>query len=144
MEALLHEAVFASTTGGDAQPDSAESAGGSTSYDAARRAFATAVLVALPSLVGRARVEVELLRCCQQFVEGCGENAQEEAKERVSWIAKEYIRLHGAVRDRVAWEALVPGLCTGQAGEKKGEDEVVKPEELGFKKTEDDEHMKED
>ncbi|KAL1659369.1 rho GTPase activating protein 22 [Schizophyllum commune] len=131
MEALLHEAVFASTTGGDAQPDSAESAGGSTSYDAARRAFATAVLVALPSLVGRARVEVELLRCCQQFVEGCEENAQEEAKERVSWIAKEYIRLHGAVRDRAAWEALVPGLCEGQAGEKKGEEEQGEGERPG-------------
>lgn len=117
MEALLHEAVFASTTGEDDQSESAEAAEDTTSYDPRRRAFATAVLLALPPLVGHGRVETELLRVCEQYVDGSEDDAREEANERVSWLAKEYLRLHGVLQDRSAWDKLAPGLWDGEEDE---------------------------
>ncbi|KAF7331838.1 Rho GTPase activating protein 22 [Mycena kentingensis (nom. inval.)] len=100
MEALLHEAVFATVF----LPD-----GLSQAMVAQReeewRDFSLAILLSLPLLSGRAQAETELVRCAGYFVSGAQPEEAEAARKRVGWIAEQYLRLHGAPVDRLAWDS---------------------------------------
>ncbi|KAJ7511353.1 rho GTPase activating protein 22 [Mycena galericulata] len=99
VEALVHELVFA--TAFLQTPCEAEEA---ARREEEWRDYALAVLLCLPLLVGRARVEAELVRCAGYLVSGAAPEESDQVRARVGWIAGEYLRLHGAPADPVAWE----------------------------------------
>ncbi|KAJ7058275.1 rho GTPase activating protein 22 [Mycena amicta] len=103
MEALIHELVFATVF----MPD-----GLSRELVLEReeewRKFSLAVLLCVPLLSGRARAETELVRCAGYLVSGAQPADAETARARVSWLASQYLRLHGAPVDQPAWDA----FCT--------------------------------
>lgn len=126
-EALVHEAVFATTfvkgsassgeddqmrsdaegaspadEEGTSQPSDAPA--GSSRYVAAWRDFAASVLFSLPFAVGRDKFETEFLRCCSYLVSGAEDAVKGEETERVRWLAGQYLGYHGAPVDRDAWE----------------------------------------
>ncbi|THH20488.1 hypothetical protein EW146_g880 [Bondarzewia mesenterica] len=96
LEALVHEAVFATTFRNDG-----------VSLDVRRgewQDFASSVLFALPSLVGATKLEAEFLRCCTYLVSGAEDAIQETERSRVQWLADEYLRYYGSPGDAAAWE----------------------------------------
>ncbi|KAG1740823.1 uncharacterized protein EDB91DRAFT_1053018 [Suillus paluster] len=101
-EALIHEAVFATTF---LQPEDEEQ---STFTDEPRRPewkdFCSAVLLCLPILVGRETFENEFTRLCDNLVSGAEEKTQNFERSCVSWMAGEYLRYHGAPADEPAWD----------------------------------------
>lgn len=126
-EALVHEAVFATTfvksstspaendqkhsdadeatlahQEGASHPDSAPE--GSSRYAAAWRDFAANVLFSLPFAVGRSKFETEFLRCCSYLISGAEEDVKEEETGRARWLAGQYLGYHGAPIDGDAWE----------------------------------------
>ena len=126
-EALVHEAVFATTfvkstaspPEADQKPSDVEGAlpadqvgtsrpndtpAGSSRYAASWRDFAASVLFSLPFAVGRDKFETEFLRCCSYLVSGVEDAVKEEESERVRWLAGQYLGYHGAPVDRDAWE----------------------------------------
>ncbi|KAL0955530.1 hypothetical protein HGRIS_001768 [Hohenbuehelia grisea] len=98
-EALIHETAFA-TTFADAEPRTAEESEGQTGW----RDFAVTVLLWLPSLAGQSKFEAEFTRCCDFFVTGAQDDDRPQARQRVCWLADEYLRCHGAPGDESAWE----------------------------------------
>ncbi|GLB37976.1 putative GTPase-activator protein for Rho-like GTPases [Lyophyllum shimeji] len=123
-EALVHEAVFATTFLVAGHED--VQAEGENVVDASkeqqRRAedwknFASAILLCLPSIVGQGRFEVEFLRCCAYLVSGAPAGDEEKVRERVGWLAAEYLKCHGVPADLVAWEEwrkeTVPDIAAG-------------------------------
>ncbi|KAH9927766.1 uncharacterized protein B0H18DRAFT_1118293 [Fomitopsis serialis] len=127
-EALVHEAVFATTfvrdpnsapDGGPAEATPADEAqlardqeisqgGGapesSSRYDLAWRDFASNILFSLPFAAGRSKFETELMRCCAYLLSGVEDVMKEEEASRVRWLAGQYLAYHGAPVDRNAWE----------------------------------------
>ncbi|KAJ7085330.1 rho GTPase activating protein 22 [Mycena crocata] len=98
-EALVHELVFATVFLRDpCEPEEL------AQLEEEWRDYALAVLLCLPVLVGRARVETEFIRCAGYLVSGALEEESERVRQRVGWIATEYLRLHGAPADADAWE----------------------------------------
>ncbi|KAJ7591782.1 rho GTPase activating protein 22 [Mycena floridula] len=99
-EALVHEAVFATTF----EKERSEQ----------WKDFASAVLLCLPSLVTPNRFEPEFLRCCSYLVSGAQDEVREEERERVAWLAGEYLRYQGSPVDLPAWETwrdeTIPGV----------------------------------
>lgn len=99
VDALLHELVFATVfLPAGAPPDKA------THREEQWRDYALAVLLCLPLLVGRPRVETEFVRCAGYLVSGAQEEELEAQRARVAWLAGEYIRLHGEPVDSSSWE----------------------------------------
>lgn len=102
-EALVHEAVFA-TTFLKSLTDKAER----DKQYAQWRDFASAVLLCLPSMVGFAKFENEFTRYCAYLVSGnaadTGTDAKKEERARVMWLAGEYIRCHGGPTEAEEWE----------------------------------------
>jgi GTPase-activating protein BEM2 len=101
LEALTHEAVFRTTF----TPEKGEE----------WKRFAGAILLGLPGVVGREVFEAELVRCCAYFVQGAGQGKRDEpveegtaenfdARERVAWLATEYLNLHGSPVDQATWD----------------------------------------
>ncbi|KAI8978267.1 hypothetical protein BD414DRAFT_421946 [Trametes punicea] len=121
-EALIHEAVFATTfvtatpvqaetkSASDADTEDAvdegrEPASDRSRYKPAWREFAAAVLLSLPSLIGKSSFEAELLRCCSNLVSGADDSARAEEVRRVEWLAAQYLDYHGSPANRETWEA---------------------------------------
>ena len=111
-EALVHEAVFGTAFGLGAKKaaeDEDESAGGGDGvtqqfHMEEWRSFASSIVLCLPSIVGRLKFEAELLRCCSYLVTGAEDDAREAERERVGWLAGEYLRYHGFPADPGAWD----------------------------------------
>ncbi|KAI0352013.1 hypothetical protein OH77DRAFT_829733 [Trametes cingulata] len=109
-EALVHEAVFATTFVAPAEPASEAGEGQDAPPSASRykpewREFAAAVLLSLPSLLGKAAFETEFLRCCSNLVNGAGEDVKAEEVARVEWLAAQYLDYHGSPDNKEAWES---------------------------------------
>ncbi|KAJ7631847.1 rho GTPase activating protein 22 [Mycena polygramma] len=98
-EALIHELVFA-TVFLRAGVDQEEAAQREEQW----RDYARAVLLCLPLLVGRARVETEFVRFAGYLVAGAAPEEIESQRARAAWMAREYLGLHGAPVDARAWE----------------------------------------
>lgn len=106
LEALVHEAVFATTfpppqeslSNDDVQPSPTQSAS-----PAAWQDFALSVLFALPLVLGAEKFEFEFVRCCTFLVSGANADTKERNRARVTWLAREYLRYHGKPVDEVAW-----------------------------------------
>ncbi|KAJ7077530.1 rho GTPase activating protein 22 [Mycena belliarum] len=99
VEALVHELVFATVfLHADCAPDE------EARREEAWRDYALAVLLCLPMLAGRARVETEFIRCAGYLISGAVPEESESTRKRVAWMAGEYLRLHGAPADADAWE----------------------------------------
>lgn len=104
-EALVHEAVFATTF--LIPEDSGEVPEGhkrETRHRGEWRDFSCSVLLCLPSLIGQSKFETEFLRCCEYLVSGSQDAEQDDERSRVAWLADEYLRYHGAPADLKAWE----------------------------------------
>lgn len=106
-EALVHEAVFGTTFGLGAK-NAAEDEGESAVAEEFRmeewRSFASSIVLCLPSVAGRLKFEPELLRCCSYLVTGAEEDVRQAERERVGWLAGEYLRYHGSPVDPEAWD----------------------------------------
>ena len=106
LEALVHEVVFATTfsvlqetpSNDDVQPSSTQSASLAAWQD-----FALSILFALPLVLGAEKFEFEFVRCCTYLVSGAGADTKEANRERVTWLAGEYLRYHGKPVDEAAW-----------------------------------------
>lgn len=122
IEALVHEAVFATTFF-----DSTSMTNGDEEQKGCRddeekqklnwREFASSVLLSVPFIVtgGRQVFEIEFVRCCSFLVSGAVDDIREEAKLRVAWLANTYLRFHGRAADPEEWHELerevIPGLA---------------------------------
>ena len=106
LEALVHEAVFATTfslpqetpSNDGVQPSSTQSASLAAWQD-----FALSILFALPLVLGAEKFEFEFVRCCTYLVSGADTDTKEGNRGRVTWLAGEYLRYHGKPVDEVAW-----------------------------------------
>ncbi|KAI0319572.1 hypothetical protein OF83DRAFT_1170122 [Amylostereum chailletii] len=98
LEALVHEAVFA-TTFSDALPRESASTDKSGWED-----FALSVLFGLPTAVGRSKFETEFIRFASFLVSGAADEHKEQDRARVHWLATEYLRFYGTPADAFAWE----------------------------------------
>ncbi|KAJ7464127.1 rho GTPase activating protein 22 [Mycena latifolia] len=101
LEALVHELVFATVF---LQEQDMLPADEAARREEEWRSYALAVLLCLPLLVGRARVETEFIRCAGYLVSGAVPEEADRTRQRVAWMAGEYLRLHGAPADADAWE----------------------------------------
>ncbi|KAF6752251.1 rho GTPase activating protein 22 [Ephemerocybe angulata] len=101
-EALTHEAAFGTTF---------------EEADDEWKEFASSVLFALPGIAGRGSFEQEFLRCCSYLVSGAEDEFVEKEKDRVTWLANEYLRQHGMPVDSAAWvewkEDTIPDVDLG-------------------------------
>ena len=102
-EALVHEAVFATTF--TAPRD--ELSTNSSRYKPEWREFATAILLCVPILVGKGAFETVLLRYCSNLVSGAADDAQSEELQRVRWLAAQYLDYHGVPENQEGWDAWV-------------------------------------
>ena len=110
-EALVHEAVFATTfvvsIAGDSEKDKP---------DNRKRwhEFASSVLFSIPSIVGRQAFELEFTRCCSYLVSGAEDEIKDVQKSSVTWLANEYLTYHGRPVDVTAWDQwkqeTIPGV----------------------------------
>ncbi|KZT03884.1 uncharacterized protein LAESUDRAFT_728564 [Laetiporus sulphureus 93-53] len=119
LEALVHEAVFA-TTFPDAitsKPESVDGQGSRVSDSELREnslglsesqaswcEFAATVVFSSPVLVGRGDFETEFMRCCSNFVNGAEEKSKDDSRARVRWLAAQYLTYYGTPFNRDAWE----------------------------------------
>ncbi|KAF4598923.1 rho GTPase-activating protein [Pleurotus pulmonarius] len=97
-EALVHETVFAATFFIEA------SDGQQTNPQERWKDFATSVLLWIPDLVNRSKFETEFTRCCGYLINGASDEKRESERERVLWLAQEYLRCHGEPFDSPSWE----------------------------------------
>ncbi|KAI0074864.1 hypothetical protein K474DRAFT_1499666 [Panus rudis PR-1116 ss-1] len=107
-EALVHEAVFATTFMNTPEADSG-SAGDASSATSERyrpewKDFASTVLLCVPFLVGRARFEAEFIRCTSMLTEGAEDKCKEEEQSRVRWLAEQYLEYHRSPADEESWK----------------------------------------
>jgi hypothetical protein len=107
LEALVHEAVFATTFPGASASINIEDKGNTESSDKQKEeweGFASAVLLCLPSLVGSEKFETEFTRCCAYLVNGAQDDVREKEQARVGWLAGEYLRYWDSPVDLTRWE----------------------------------------
>ncbi|KAF4562974.1 rho GTPase-activating protein [Pleurotus pulmonarius] len=97
-EALVHETVFAATFFIEA------SDGQQTNPQERWKDFATSVLLWIPDLVNRSKFETEFTRCCGYLINGASDEKRESERDRVLWLAQEYLRCHGEPFDSPSWE----------------------------------------
>ncbi|KAG6382111.1 hypothetical protein JVT61DRAFT_754 [Boletus reticuloceps] len=108
-EALVHEAVFATTfvVSVDENSDSVEH------FSDGRRPewkdFSSAVILCLPSLADRPRFENEFTRLCSNLVDGADDASKETERTRVIWMAQEYLRYYGTPTDESGWREFTSG-----------------------------------
>ncbi|OCH89401.1 hypothetical protein OBBRIDRAFT_732687 [Obba rivulosa] len=108
-EALVHEAVFATTflatpehSSESKQDEQAEQR--LSLYKPQWQDFSTAVLLSVPLLVDRAAFEAEFLRCCSYLVSGANDDAREEERTRITWLISQYLNYHNVPLNKTAWE----------------------------------------
>ena len=104
-EALVHEAVFATTFLAPAADENSESEehfvdGRSPEW----KDFSSAIILCLPSLADRSKFENEFTRLSSILINGADEETKEAERARVVWMAQEYVRYHGASSDESDWE----------------------------------------
>ncbi|KDQ28454.1 hypothetical protein PLEOSDRAFT_1077284 [Pleurotus ostreatus PC15] len=97
-EALVHETVFATTFFKEAA-DSQQ-----VNSQERWKDFATSILLWIPDLVNRSKFETEFTRCCAYLISGAPDEKRESERERVLWLAQEYLRCHGEPSDLPSWE----------------------------------------
>ncbi|KAI0046467.1 hypothetical protein FA95DRAFT_1606903 [Auriscalpium vulgare] len=126
-EALVHEAVFATTFTSADLEEAAEAevdVPASVQRPTAWQDFALAVLFALPPILGPARFEAEFVRCCTYLVGGAEADVRESQRDYVSWLAAEYLHYHSAPADAAAWEEFlaetVPDFTGGSSDARRG------------------------
>ena len=124
-EALVHEAVFATTfevvpvviqEGEENEEENEEKDGVQEDRQQQQqhprltrtqpwRDFASSVILCLPILIGPSKFESEFLRCCSYLVSGAADDSSKaDAQTHVTWLAMEYLRYHGSPFDSTAWE----------------------------------------
>ncbi|KAK7013752.1 Rho GTPase activating protein 22 [Favolaschia claudopus] len=101
VEALVHEMTFATVFLGGGDASAEDAAGDEEDW----REFALTVLFCLPLVAGRTRFEVEFVRCAGYLVSGASAEEADKHRERVAFMAREYLRFHGAPADEPGWEA---------------------------------------
>ncbi|KAL6305095.1 hypothetical protein BKA93DRAFT_731484 [Sparassis latifolia] len=121
-EALIHEAVFATTFANPSQQasqssaehretepdadweDAVEKPQNTSRYRPEWRNYSSAALLCLPALVDRQAFETEFMRCCAYLVSGTNDDAKVEECARVRWLATTYLKYYGKPLDADAWE----------------------------------------
>ncbi|KAI0700969.1 hypothetical protein C8T65DRAFT_656956 [Cerioporus squamosus] len=104
-EALVHEAVFATTfavTQTDPPEDSTSSA---PRYKPEWREFAAAVVFSLPLLMGKSAFETEFHRSASNLVNCAADDVREEEVKRVEWLAGVYLDYHGSPASQESWDS---------------------------------------
>ena len=104
-EALLHEAVFATTFVVSATDGNTACAEGSS--DGRRpewKDFSSAIILCLPFFVDRPKFENEFTRLCSNLLDGADEETKETERTRVVWMAQEYVRYYGTPSDESGWQ----------------------------------------
>lgn len=102
-EALLHEAVFATTFLQPATEDGRQSVSTGEPRQPQWMEFSSAILLCLPILVGREKFENEFTRLCDNLVGGADMNRRDFERSCISWMAREYLRYHGTPADEPGW-----------------------------------------
>lgn len=104
-EALVHEAVFATTFVAPAADENSESAARFTDGKSPEwKDFSSAIILCLPPFVDRSKFENEFTRLCSNLVNGADEYTKEAERARVVWMAREYIRYYGTPSDESGWQ----------------------------------------
>ena len=104
-EALVHEAVFATTFVvpiADGNTELAErcSDGRSSEW----KDFSSAIILCLPSFADRTKFENEFTRVCSNLLNGADQDIKETERTRVAWMAQEYVRYYGTPSDESGWQ----------------------------------------
>ncbi|KAL4249617.1 hypothetical protein ABKN59_006179 [Abortiporus biennis] len=102
-EALVHEAVFATTFHRESEEDPASDLPPSH-YAPEWQDFASTILLCLPTLVARSRFETEFFRCCTLLVDGAEDDVKDEERCRIQWLANQYLSYHGHPVEPSSWE----------------------------------------
>ncbi|KAF8829758.1 hypothetical protein HHX47_DHR2000213 [Lentinula edodes] len=108
-EALTHEAVFGTTFFGlvEGEVTAAEISSGIGKAKIGSmeqwKDFAASILLCMPHLVDQTKFETELMRCCEFLVSGAEEEKKSAEKQRVVWLAAEYLRYHGRPLEFPDW-----------------------------------------
>lgn len=103
-EALVHEAVFATTflaPAADADSESAERFVDGRSPE--WKDFSSAIILCLPTFVDRSKFENEFTRFSTILINGADEETKGTERARVVWMAQEYVRYHGTPSDESDW-----------------------------------------
>lgn len=126
LEALVHESVFATTSllsrdspapqqddgttngeveaeaGGEPEPKDTMPA---SRYKPDWRQFSSAILLALPCLVGRPKFETEFMRCCSSLINGAEDDVKEEEVVRAGWLVSQYLGYHCSPANAGSWDS---------------------------------------
>ncbi|KIK93915.1 hypothetical protein PAXRUDRAFT_485676 [Paxillus rubicundulus Ve08.2h10] len=111
-EALVHEAVFATTFLIPLASDESVSDQAKQTEDGRRpgwKDFSSAIILCLPSLVERSKFENEFTRLCANLVNGAEVDTKETERARVVWMSREYLRYYGTPSDQSGWEEFRSG-----------------------------------
>ena len=104
-EALVHEAVFATTfvvvPAANGHSESAEPFADGRSPE--WKDFSSAIILCLPSFVDQSKFENEFTRLCSNLLNGADEDTKETERSRVVWMAQEYVRYYGTPSDESGW-----------------------------------------
>ncbi|KAF9523713.1 hypothetical protein CPB83DRAFT_862338 [Crepidotus variabilis] len=119
-EALVHEAVFATTFLGPSVTSEEDIAALTEDEKHEKKLawhdFASSIILSIPLIIsgGQQVFEGEFLRCCSYLVSGAEESIREQEISRVAWLANEYMRFHGQAADTKGWESwkneTIPGI----------------------------------
>ncbi|PIL33764.1 transporter [Ganoderma sinense ZZ0214-1] len=104
-EAIVHEAVFATTFVVPSPDGSGLGSDSSVRYKLEWREFASGIILCLPTLVGRAVFETEFCRCCTNLLGGAEDDVKEEELERVRWLASKYLNYHRSPANQETWDS---------------------------------------
>ncbi|KAI6043474.1 hypothetical protein EDC04DRAFT_2890865 [Pisolithus marmoratus] len=118
-EALVHEAVFATTF---VVPHSDEENQPEPSEDGRKlgwKDLSASILLCLPTQVDQSKFESEFTRCCMNLVNGTDDSSREMERARVTWLAREYLKYHKIPSDLSGWEefksSIIPDFVTEAA-----------------------------
>ncbi|KAG9312280.1 rho GTPase activating protein 22 [Chiua virens] len=103
-EALVHEAVFATTFVHAADENSGFEEPSSDGRTPEWKDFSSAIILCLPYLVERSKFENEFTRLCSNLVRGANEDVREAERARVVWMAQEYVRYYCTPSDEPNWQ----------------------------------------
>lgn len=105
-EALVHEAVFATTfvCPHDDEEKCDQPKPGEDGRKEGWKDLSASILFCLPTQVDRSKFEGEFTRCCMNLVNGADDDAKEIERARVTWLVREYLRYHRIASDLSGWE----------------------------------------
>lgn len=129
-EALIHEAVFATTfvlpLSDEENFDQLEP--GEDRRKPGWKDLSASVLLCLPTQVGRSKFESEFTRCCMNLVNGADDDTKEIERARVTWLAQEYLRYHKIPSDLPGWEEFKSTIIPDFVAEPTDEPSATKHE----------------